>query len=519
MEISCPIVVVTVSLLSLSLIWWLFFHRIKATLTYPLTKWPLLGHLGPLLCTNLGVHDYATYLLSQCNYTAELQGPSLTNLSAILTSDPDNIHYILSSNASNFNKGVSFKSIFEMWGNGIMVAEADSWRFQRRLNGALLRQNGFLSMVERSVFHKLETGMFPVLDLAAAKLGFQVDLQDVFQRFTMDVICKLLLGIELNSLSTGFPEVRFSKAFEETSKAMFARHFKPEMIWRLQRWIGVGIEGRASKAEAIINNFIYNQISSKRERVEKKFQADDDDNFDMISSFMKVEEEQASVQTLTDHATTKISDRFLRDSIMNMMTAGRSPISTALTWFFWLVATHPFVENKLRKELKQQQNVTNQLLGFQEINKLVYLHAAICETLRLYPSSPFNHRAAIKPDTLPSGHLVKKGTKILVSVYSQGRMEKIWGADCLEFNPERWISDKGEIVQVGSNKFTAFGAGPRFCIGKDVALMEMKMAIVAIIRNYHFEAVEGHFIAPANSTVMYMKNGFKVHVSKFNNVA
>lgn len=63
------------------------------------------------------------------------------------------------------------------------------------------------------------------------------------------------------------------------------------------------------------------------------------------------------------------------------------------------------------------------------MNKLVYLHAAFCETLRLYPPIPFNHKAAVDTDVLPSGHHVKKNMRIMLSFYSMARLEEIWGID------------------------------------------------------------------------------------------
>ncbi|KAJ6676584.1 CYTOCHROME P450 [Salix viminalis] len=83
----------------------------------------------------------------------------------------------------------------------------------------------------------------------------------------------------------------------------------------------------------------------------------------------------------------------------------------------------------------------------------------MCESLRLYPPVPFEHTVSVDSDTLPSGHQIGKNTRVIYSPYSMGRMEEIWGGDCLEFKPERWISNKGELGDVSPYKFTAFNAG------------------------------------------------------------
>lgn len=148
------------------------------------------------------------------------------------------------------------------------------------------------------------------------------------------------------------------------------------------------------------------------------------------------------------------------------------------------------------------------------LSKLVYLHGAICEALRLYPPVPFEHKSNLKSDVLPSGHMIKSNTMILYSLYSIGRVEEIWGEDCLEFKPERWISKKGGTIHVPSYKFIAFNAGPRSCLGKDISFIELKMVAIAILLNYQIQVVEGHPIIPSLSVVLHMKHGLKVNVQK-----
>lgn len=102
----------------------------------------------------------------------------------------------------------------------------------------------------------------------------------------------------------------------------------------------------------------------------------------------------------------------------------------------------------------------------------------------------------------------------MFSLYAMGRMESIWGDDCLEFKPERWISERGTIKHEPSSKFLAFNAGPRTCIGREVAFTQVKAVAATIIHNYQVEVVEGHPIEPNVSVILYMKQGLKVRVNK-----
>ena len=94
-----------------------------------------------------------------------------------------------------------------------------------------------------------------------------------------------------------------------------------------------------------------------------------------------------------------------------------------------------------------------------------------------------------------------------------GRMKSIWGDDCNEFKPERWITKRGNIEVIPSNKFLSFGAGPRVCQGKDASMTQMKFVIVAIVSRYDVEVVQGHQVVPGElSFLLYMKHGLKVKI-------
>lgn len=203
----------------------------------------------------------------------------------------------------------------------------------------------------------------------------------------------------------------------------------------------------------------------------------------------------------------------MRDFVVSLIGAGRETTSTALSWFFYLVAKHPIVEDKIRKEIYAYLEA-DQKWNSKQLHQLVYLHGALCETLRLYPPIPFNHKCPISSDILPSGHRVNPKTNIMLYFYAMGRVKTIWGEDCKEFKPERWITKEGGIKHEPSYKFPAFNAGPRACLGKDMSFSQMKIVAAKIIYHYHIELVEGHPVFPSNSIILQMKRGLKVRVTE-----
>ncbi|XP_047325085.1 alkane hydroxylase MAH1-like [Impatiens glandulifera] len=487
-------------------------------------EWPILGMLPGLFQEVHRIHDRCVEVFTASGGTFLFKGPRLARLDMLATADPANIHYIMSSNFHNFPKGPLFLKMFDFLGGGIFNSDYDDWRFQRKLARLLLTHRRFNRFLAKTSFDKVENGLIPILEMTAAR-GSVVDLQDVFQRLTFDTTCTLVTGYDPGCLSPSMPDVPFSKAMDDAEEAVFLRHVVPESVWRFERWVGIGPERKLKEACRVLDSVIGRYIAMKREALGERNVnkggggggEEKEGGVDLLTSYLLQDDE-----TMENVGLTNPDDKFLRDTILNLMIAGRDTTSSALTWFIWLVSNHPDIQTKIRDELesvlpvdeKKQESRKWHIFKADELNKLTYLHAAMCESLRLYPPVPFEHKEAAKPDILPSGHKVDPNVKVLISLYAMGRMEFIWGEDCSKFKPERWISEKGTIKHEPSYKFMAFNAGPRTCLGKEVAFTQMKVVASAIIHNYEIETVKGHNVEPNCSIILYMKHGFKVKVSR-----
>ena len=117
------------------------------------------------------------------------------------------------------------------------------------------------------------------------------------------------------------------------------------------------------------------------------------------------------------------------------------------------------------------------------------MRAALCESMRLYPPVPTDGKEAVEDDVLPDGTKVKKGMTVTYHVYAMGRMEQIWGEDWAEFRPERWLerdvaADKWKFVAKDSFSYPVFQAGPRICLGKEMAFLQMKRVVGGVLKRF-----------------------------------
>lgn len=183
---------------------------------------------------------------------------------------------------------------------------------------------------------------------------------------------------------------------------------------RLEKLLGIGMERRLKKSLKVVEEYINDAVAARK-------QSPSDD---LLSRFMKKRDGD------------RFSAAVLHRIALNFVLAGRDTSSVALTWFFWLVMNHPHVEEKIISEISTVLRQTRgddprrwieEPLVFDEADKLVYLKAALAETLRLYPSVPQDFKYVVADDVLPDGTFVPAGSTVTYSIYSVGRMKSIWG--------------------------------------------------------------------------------------------
>ncbi|GLJ48916.1 hypothetical protein SUGI_1031820 [Cryptomeria japonica] len=464
-DFSLPLLFLCVSLVvSVFFLLRLFSSLGEKSKSEGLTLLPVVGILFPLIRNRHRFHDWITDLLSTspCN---TFKYHRAGGLKGYFTANPANVEHVLKTNFENYRKGERFSLILhDFLGRGIFNANGEVWKRQRKVASYEFNTKSLKNFVVETVQSEILELLIPVLSKACNE-GLSIDLQDVLQRFTFDNICRVAFGADPAYLDPSLPQIPLATEFGTATELSFGRFlYSVPFLWRLKRLFNLGSERRLRQAIGKVDDFAMNIIRSRRKETANTSQLKGRD--DLLSRLMAAASEFESDEK-------EKSDVFLRDMIVNFMLAGRDTPSTALTWFFWVLSLHPRVELTIRHEIMQilsNRKVEPEAKGtaftYEELTDMQYLHAALCESLRLYPPVPFDSKAAVEDDVLPDGSFVGKGWSIDYSIYAMGRMESIWGVDCLEFKPERWLVD-GKFVGENPYKFTAFHAGPRICLGKD----------------------------------------------------
>jgi len=388
----------------------------------------------------------------------------------IITASPRNIEHILKTNFNNYIKGADFTSrAHDFLGDGIFNIDGEKWYVQRKVASNIFNVKNFReNMCQVFLSHGKE--VMELLD--GLKPGEAINMHDVFHRYTLDCIGEIAFGTQIGSIKDS--QVPFARAFDFAQFVILQRFTSP--IWRLRPYYS-NEEAQFRKSMQVLNEGCYKVIKEKRKEFNetKGNERDENEKPDLLSLFMN--------KSNTDGQ--EYDDVYLRDLMMNFVIAGRDTTANALSWAFYRLTQHPDVEQKLIEEI-------DATFGDNEpdysVKMMKYATAFVSETLRLHPSVPKDPKFIVADDVLPDGQKVKAGDWIVYAPWAMGRLTSVWGPDAEEFKPERWLDDE---TKPSPYKFPVFQAGPRICLGQDMAYLEIKTLLCVILQKYRLKLVPG----------------------------
>ncbi|XP_058107353.1 cytochrome P450 CYP94D108-like [Magnolia sinica] len=486
-------------ILSISL--FIFFYgqnQSKKPNSKGIRTYPFLGSLLEFVKNRHRLHDWLTEVLAD-QPTNTVTYRRLGKVGEVITADPKNVEHVLKTNFDNYPKGDLFISLLEDFlGRGIFNSDGDLWKVQRKTASFEFNTKSLRNFSVDTVHFEIQHRLLPLLKKSSEN-GETVDLQDILERFAFDNICKVAFNADPACLG-GDGEARgelshdFARAFTDATNLSAGRFmYVMPFLWKIKKLFDFGSERRLRESIMIVNDFAMKIIQSRKKEGSNH-------NDDLLSRFI---------------ASGDNSEDYLRDIVVSFILAGRDTTSTSLAWFFWLLSSRPDVELLILDELKSVRSRnpnSGEFFGFEELREMHYLHASISEALRLYPPVAIDSKACLKDDILPDGTFVGKGWFATYHAYGMGRMESIWGKDCRSFLPERWL-ENGSFRPENPFKYPVFHAGPRMCLGKEMAYIQMKLIAACVMERFEIDVLEKdkcpeHML----SLTLRMKEGLPVRV-------
>ncbi|KAJ6478042.1 cytochrome P450 monooxygenase pc-1 [Mycena vitilis] len=403
-------------------------------------------------------------------------------MDTILTTAPEHIKLILSTDFNNYVKGRWYPLSMSFPLNpgqasaftGVFNSDGDHWKFHRQMT------RPFFSRDRISHFDLFDRHADDVISLIKERMkeGYAIDFQDLIGRFTMDSASEFLFNSCVHSLKANLPyshNVAFpppqSNAPEARAAMKFTGAFSDAMIAISKRevlgriWPLFEIFGDKTAAPMrIISEYLDPVIHAAMEKKRLAEPQEKDDDSEELS-------------LLDDLLNTTSDPRVLKDEMLNMLLAGRDTTMHTLTVVIYFFTMYPDVCARAREEVLAQVGA-NRRPTYDDIKDMKYLRAVINETMRLYPSIPFNVR-------LP------------YSVFMMHRRKDLWGPDAEEFSPERFLDERlKNYLLKNTFQYLPFNAGPRICLGQQFAYNEMSFMIIRLLQAFSSFSLDEDAFAP-----------------------
>ncbi|EHY56087.1 hypothetical protein HRR90_007960 [Exophiala dermatitidis] len=299
-------------------------------------------------------------------------------------------------------------------------------------------------------------------------------------RTTLDIIGRAGLGTDIDSLD--HPETPLRDAY----RRCFDFNLQARIINGLAAFTTLVrfLPARANRDIQTARNIILSKasqiIQEKQTDADKKQESRQKDIIGLIvrDNMAASKEDTLTVETM-------------RDQVMTFLGAGHDTTATSVAWTLLMLAKHPDVQTKSREEIRshmpflfdQEARYNKENIDKADVDLLPYLEDVCKESLRYIPSIPMTVRKTIADDTL-AGYHIPAGTTIYLMANAINRLPMYWGDTADKFDPSRWRDLPPTYT---TNAFMTFLQGPRGCVGRKFAEVEMKTILCSLLSKFHFE--------------------------------
>ncbi|KAI1458698.1 cytochrome P450 [Annulohypoxylon moriforme] len=399
----------------------------------------------------------------------------------VVINDPKNLDYVF-KNEGTFSKGDLFKKLsWDLFGHGIINADGELWKIQRKAGLAFLNTSNLRVLTEVALPRYLGHAVDYLREQAHTENV--VDLQHVFHEITSQLMGKMAYDMEMHA------DDDFTTAFEYASGVTTERFQNP--LWFITEFLtGSRFRSALRTVHTFGHKIVDNSANtSKTARDTHSGPESASDTLDGVSGSL--------IQSLLD----ALGDdrKLVSDAALNYLSAGRDTVAQALTWCMYLIMQHRFVAGKIRNEVRaslggiQATSVMSNDSDDKKVNTTVftpaslpYTTATFYEALRLYPPIPFEIRQCEKATTLPDGTFLPEKTIVFWCPWAMNRSKIGWGEDADFFRPERWLTEDGKLINKSAAEFPVFNGGSRLCLGKRMAELLAVQVIATMVLLFDF---------------------------------
>ncbi|XP_053683465.1 probable cytochrome P450 9f2 [Sabethes cyaneus] len=396
------------------------------------------------------------------------------------------------------DEGIDTDSLF---GNSLFALRGQKWRDMRATLSPAFTGSKMRHMFDLVAQCAQSMNSF---FLAEAKAGkrLEYEMKDIFSRFGNDVIGTVAFGIQVDSLKdqdnefyTKGKEMLNFQSVKGLVKALMLRSMP-----RLSQKLGIDFfdtsltdyfkkmiidNMKQRDVHGIVRNDMIHMLMEVRKGA-LKHSKDEQDQKD--AGFATVEESSVGKSV---HSRVWTENELIAQCFLFFL-AGFDTVSTCMTFLTYELAINPDIQKRLYEEIKEtEQSLNGKPLCYEVLQKMTYMDMVVSEALRMWPPAVVSDRFCVKDYVFDDGagtrFIIEKNQTIWIPTIAIHSDPKYY-SNPAKFDPERFNEENRSKIDAGA--YLPFGVGPRNCIGSRLALMEVKLMLYCLLKDFNLEPTE-----------------------------
>ncbi|GET00295.1 cytochrome P450 [Rhizophagus clarus] len=346
---------------------WPFYVSPLRKIPGPPSDNPILGNLKSLMKSDGFIETRLRWVRKYGNI---VKYNGLFNKPTLFVADPKIIQEMTSSKSYDFVKPYS-RSLIELFGRGLLFAEGDDHKRQRKMMNPAFTHNNIKEMIP--IFIHVTSTLKGLIENEINQGKSNINLTPYISKTTLDIIGLVGFNYEFNSLtSSNELATAYESAFNTPPSALRIAVTMSSNYFPFIRDIPLDMNKKFKDTCAVIE-----RVSKKLvEKKYKKFENGELKEKDLLSLLININKTLPTEEKMTDEE--------IKNQISTFLIAGHATTNVTVCWALYLLSRHPHEQDLLREELvKAFPDKLNFNPTFDEISSLEYLNCVIKETLRI----------------------------------------------------------------------------------------------------------------------------------------
>lgn len=416
--------------------------------------------------------DFHLYLYEHQKKLGHIYKIHFLKKPSVVLSDAPAIQTILKSRPGRFRRVSNFETILkELGAHGVFTAEGEEWNQHRKL------VNPAFKVAQLKAFFPTLTEITQRLCQTITNQGTDFNFQEMMKRYTVDITSALSFGTDINTLE--HPNSELQQSLSVMFPMISSRLKMPIPYWRFFK---LKKDKELDKALVFVHKQIHLFIEAARNRITAA--KEDIEPRNILESLILAKDEQGK----------PFSDEMITGNVLTLLMAGEDTTANTLAWAMDYLVDKPALQEELYQEIQENypanNTVTRNQLSWEDLDRFPLIMGAAQESMRLKPVAPLLFLEGLEDEDI-CGYQIPKGTMI-TALLSTASFDSALFENPEEFDPHRWSSMPAENLKKISRELMPFGGGPRLCPGRQLALTEMKIGLIEMIRQFKFVRTDGY---------------------------